>query len=126
MSKNINMPEANNYELGLFGQKIAAKYLHAKGYKLLESNYNKIGAEIDLIMRDGAYIVFIEVKYRRDQSHGLPRESVTPRKQKQIKKAALYYITSKKLSECDFRFDVTELLGEPGGLMINHIENAFW
>ena len=126
MSKNTNKSGATNYELGLYGQKAAEKYLRAKGYKLLESNYDKIGAEIDLIMQDGTYIVFIEVKYRRDQSRGLPRESVTPRKQKQIKKAALYYITSKKLSECDFRFDVTELLGEPGSLMINHIENAFW
>ena len=119
-------PKPTKFELGLYGQKVAVKYLQSKGYELLESNYKRYGAEIDLIMRDGAYIVFVEVKYRRSQNLGLPREAVTPRKQRQIKKAALYFIADKYIGECDFRFDITELLGERENLMINHIENAFW
>ena len=113
---------ANKVQTGLLGQNEALKFLLARGMTLKEANFRAPGAEIDLIMKDGLYIVFVEVKYRQKNKFGLPREAVDSRKQKKIKKAALHYIARHSLQNQDFRFDVVELLGSE----VNHIENAFW
>lgn len=117
---------SNKVEIGLAAQKTAMEFLCANGLKLIEANFRTPGAEIDLIMKDGSYVVFVEVKYRQNLKYGLPREAVNAHKQQKIKKAALYYIARHRIKEQDFRFDVVELLESPGGLEINHIENAFW
>ena len=116
----------NNIHSGQYGQRYAVNFLRKKGMTLKESNFRVSRGEIDLIMRDGDYIVFVEVKYRRSLKYGLPREAVDFRKQKQIKKTAMYYVYRKQLHNQDFRFDVVELLESEKGLFINHIENAFW
>jgi len=116
----------NKIQAGHRGQDAAMKFLQFKGMTLLEANFRIPSGEIDLIMRDGEYIVFIEVKYRRNLEYGLPREAIGYRKQQRIKKTALYYIVRRNLQNQDFRFDAVELLDTSGGLTINHIENAFW
>ena len=115
----------NNIKAGFFGQEKAEKFLYAKGMSLIKSNFRVSGGEIDLIMRDGDYIVFIEVKYRKSLKYGLPREAVGKRKQGVIKRIAMHFIARHGLHEQDFRFDVLEILDVPDGLTINHIENAF-
>jgi len=119
-SKNLN-----NVAKGFFGQSEAEIFLQSKGMTLLETNFRRATGEIDLIVKDGTYFVFVEVKYRRSKRYGLPREAVNATKQKRIHRTALYYIAEKGLSEQDFRFDVVELLSTNNGLVINHIENAF-
>jgi putative endonuclease len=116
----------NTVKTGERGQNEAEKYLCAKGLILLEKNYRLRGAEIDLIMRDGEYIVFTEVKYRKSLSYGWPAESINNRKQNKIKFAARHYIACKQLSNQDFRFDAVELLETADGLFIKHTENAFY
>jgi len=116
----------NKIQAGHRGQDAAMKFLLSKGMTLLEANFRIPSGEIDLIMRDGEYIVFIEVKYRQNLEYGLPREAIGYRKQQRIKKTALYYIVRRNLQNQDFRFDAVELLDTSGGLTINHIENAFW
>lgn len=112
-------------DVGNYGENVAAGYLAGKGYAVLEKNYKRGHGEIDIIARDGEYIVFIEVKYRKNLSVGEPREAVTRAKQRAIIGAALYYIAENSLDSCDFRFDVIEVFGKEL-LDINHIENAFW
>jgi len=119
------MSDINNYAFGMLGQQDAEKFLVCKDYKVLTRNFHSRVGEIDLIMQDGCYIVFVEVKYRHGAGYGLPRESVTVSKQKKIIKTALHYIAINKLSEQDFRFDVIEVLGGGGRIEITHIENAF-
>ena len=116
----------NNVQSGHYGQKAAEDFLREKGMTLKEANFKVSRGEIDLIMKDSEYIVFVEVKYRRGLEYGLPREAVNFHKQQQIKKVALHYIARKRLQNQDFRFDVVELLEMDGELQINHIENAFW
>jgi len=118
----------NKVKTGFYGQDVAAKYLQDKGLKLLEANYRVPRAEIDLIMQDGDYIVFVEVKYRRSTSHGLPREAIGTAKQKKILRAAEYYVTRSNNPDQDqaYRFDAVEVLETARGQQINHIENAFW
>jgi len=115
----------NKVKIGEHGQAEAEKYLRAKGLILLEKNYRLRGAEIDLIMRDGEYIAFMEVKYRKSLNYGWPAESINKRKQNKIKFAALHYIAAKQLSNQDFRFDAVELIETSAGLFIKHTENAF-
>ena len=115
----------NRHEIGMKGQQAAKRFLLDKGYMVLAENYRMRTSEIDIIARDGMYIVFAEVKYRKGDSHGLPRESVDRRKQKRIIEAALHYIYISELNDADFRFDVVEVLEAEGKMRINHISNAF-
>lgn len=110
-----------NRDKGRIGEEKAVKYLKRRLYKILEINYSKSIGEIDIIVKKGSYIVFVEVKYREDISKGYPREAVTKYKQDKIRKTALYYIAENNIEENDYRFDVIEILGNK----IEHIKNAF-
>lgn len=102
----------NNRQTGARYEQIAGAYLESRGYRILEYNYRCKAGEIDIIARDGEYLVFCEVKYRTDPSKGMPAEAVDMRKQRVISKCALYYITSHGLSELSCRFDVIGILGD--------------
>ena len=84
--------------------------------------------EIDLIAWDGDILCFVEVKTRTNLQMGLPREYVTPAKQRRIKKTALFYLAAHDL-DCPARFDVAEVYAEkPGdknGVRIEYLEDAF-
>lgn len=110
-----------NKKEGAIGEFDAKSYLEKKKYKILQTNYkNKIG-EIDLIAKDGEYIVFVEVKNRSSLAFGRPAEAVDERKQYKIRRVAQGYLHEKHLYDVPCRFDVIEVLGEE----INHIKDAF-
>ena len=111
----------NTREIGNIGEKKALKYLKLRLYKILATNYTKKTGEIDIIAKKGSYIIFIEVKFRKNISKGLPREAVNKFKQNQIIRTANMYILENDLKDIDFRFDVIEILGNK----IEHIKNAF-
>lgn len=121
----MKSPAPSKYESGMSGQKEAEQFLQKKGYKIVQRNYRIKTGEIDIIASQNNYIIFIEVKFRRNLSHGYPREAVTYSKQQRIIKTALHYIGTSNLTSVDFRFDVIEVLGTTGNVHINHIENAF-
>ncbi len=112
----------NKKRKGDIGEHIATDYLTHKKYIILENNYRIPSGEIDIIAKDGEYIVFVEVKLRYNLNNGYPREAVHRPKQKSIIRVAQYYIQEKQLFHHDFRFDVIEILGDK----VEHIENAFW
>ena len=91
-------------------------------------NYACRLGEIDLIAESRNYIVFVEVKLRRDDSFAAAREFVTAAKQNRIRKTALLWL-SQNPTEKQPRFDVIEIYAPEGEkskqLRINHIENAF-
>ena len=99
----------------------AACFLKTQGYQILERNYRCKKGEIDLIAREGQYLVFVEVKYRRTGQKGDPAEAVDYRKQKKISKVAEYYCWKKRKLNQPCRFDVICVLGQE----IRHIEQAF-
>lgn len=95
-------------------------------------NYTCRLGEIDLIARDRQYLVFVEVKYRKNLDKGSPLEAVDARKQMRIQKAAAYYLVSRGMGESTpCRFDVIGILGEQADLaspragQVRHIKNAF-
>lgn len=91
--------------LGMLGEEIAREHLSQQGLRIIEKNYTSKLGEIDIVALDGRSIVFVEVKTRKSKRHGHPLESITPKKQKQIIKAAKCYIKEKRLSNCSCRFD---------------------
>ena len=116
MQENRNRRKTGaDYELA------AGFYLEQEGWKILEYNYRTRNGEIDIVARDGEYLVFCEVKYRSDDQKGSPLEAVDARKQKAIFRCALFYLTEKHLGEVPCRFDVIGI----EGTRITHIKNAF-
>ena len=82
--------------------------------------------EIDIIAYDKKTLVFIEVKTRKSQKYGRPEESVTPSKQKQIRRVAEGFLAKKNLCDMECRFDVLSLLfDKKDQCAITHIRNAF-
>ena len=114
--------------LGRKGEAAARQHLLRRGYKLLAANYSTPQFEIDMIAKDGDTLCFIEVKTRTGVKKGLPREAVTPAKQKKIIMGAQYYLSRKKITGTRLRFDVVEVLYKDGSHTdcdITVIPNAF-
>ena len=112
--------------LGRSGEEKVAGYLQKKGYTILVKNYRCKAGEIDIIARDGAELVFIEVKTRSSLNFGFPAEAVTRRKQRQISRAAQWYLAEQQLFDVPARFDVIAVLGvDQKDVTIDHINNAF-
>lgn len=113
----------NKRTLGGAYEETAARYLAEKGLTVIEKNYRCPAGEIDLIAREGAYYVFVEVKYRTDEGAGDPLEAVDRRKQRTISKVARdYLIRHVKALDVPCRFDVVGFRG-PGHVC--WIRNAF-
>ena len=108
---------------GDFGERLAVKYLKGKGYKIIETNFRLRSGEIDIIAKDGDYIVFAEVKFRENNDYGEPCEAVGYRKQRKIINTAKAYIQKNEIYDFGFRFDGIEILNADKS--VRHIINAF-
>lgn len=97
------------------------------GYRILARNYQNRFGEIDLIARDGAQIVFVEVRGRSSTSHGHPAETVGPQKQRKITRAAAGYLNKRPPTEHSPRFDVVTIIwdDDSGKHSIQHFKHAF-
>lgn len=98
-------------KIGEVGEQEAIKYLVRNRYKILIRNFRCRFGEIDIIARDGEYIVFIEVKTRKDCRFGVPSEAVSYHKRHKIIKVAQYYLLQKRLEDINVRFDIVEVIG---------------
>lgn len=112
----------NRRRIGTQQERIAGAYLENCGYRILEYNFQAGRGEIDLVAKDGRYLVFVEVKYRRDERAGDPLEAVDLRKQKRICLAARYYLLRHgESTETPCRFDVVGIAGK----QVTLIRDAF-
>lgn len=102
----------NKRRTGTEYERRAGAYLEERGYEILEYNFRCRMGEIDIIARDGEYLVFCEVKYRLDARSGHPAEAVDRRKQRTISKCALYYIMRRGLTDQACRFDMVSFEGD--------------
>ncbi len=116
----------SNVEIGKEGQRIAEQYLREKGIEIVATNVYARHGEIDIIAKDGAYTVFVEVKLRKALSYGYPSEAVDYRKRKRMISAANEYIYKNRLHNANMRFDVVGILARAGKEPeITHIVDAF-
>lgn len=88
----------------------AANYLARQGLHVIERNFRVRGGEIDLICRDGAVLVFVEVRQRSRNDYGGAAASITPSKQRRLILAARHYLA--RQPDCDGRFDCVLIDGE--------------
>ncbi len=116
-------------ETGVFGEALALRYLEGKGYEVVERNHRTRHGEIDLILREGATLVFVEVKARRGRGFGDPLEAVTASKQVRVRRMAEAYLSEKGADFTDafeeIRFDAVGIVVSDGGNEIQHVEDAF-
>ena len=121
-------------EIGALGEKLAAKYFKKNGYKILERNRHQSPNEIDLIVSDRNYLVFVEVKTRTTASEdlylpfGSPAAAVDRKKQLRTIRAAQDYMRTCPAKGKQPRMDVVEIYldRETGKLRkLNHIPDAF-
>lgn len=105
------------------GERIAEEYLLERGYELLARNWRYGRCELDLVLRQGETVVFVEVKARSRTAHGLPAEFVTARKRQNTLRAAQAYLQVNGLLDAPARIDVVEVYLPEG--RVHHIENAF-
>jgi putative endonuclease len=112
--------------LGRAGEDIACAHLERRGYEILARGFSLFRGEIDIVARDGGTLVFVEVKARADASHGRPEESVTPAKQRQIRRIAQGYLVTHPAPGVACRFDVIAILYHgPDDYRLEHFVDAF-
>lgn len=113
--------------IGKKGEDIAVNFLKSKGYKILERNYRKQYAEIDIIaVSPENVLVFVEVKTRTSEKFGTPFEAITPWKLRPVTKLAEYYqMTHPQLPDA-IRIDAIGVTIDDFGTLgkIDHLENV--
>ncbi|MGQ9525096.1 MAG: YraN family protein [Armatimonadota bacterium] len=97
-------------KLGNTGERLALSCLASAGYTVLQTNFRCRFGEIDIVARDGDCIVFVEVRTRRGATVTCPAESIGPRKQERLVRAAAVYLSQHNLWEKPCRFDVVEVV----------------
>lgn len=110
---------------GTWGEDLALRYLERRGYGLVERNYRTRYGELDLIVRKGDTLVFVEVKLRRGTGFGDPLEAVTPRKRTTIRSLAEQYLLEREPAFDTVRFDVVGILTDGEVPHVRHVEDAF-
>lgn len=113
---------------GAWGESLAADYLRKKHYKILAAGFRSRYGEIDLIVSNKEFLVFVEVKLRRTDRFAKAMEFVDIKKQNRLRTTAAVYL-SQNPTDLQPRFDVIEIYA-PQGVetirpTINHLEDAF-
>ena len=108
------MPPDPRHELGRRGEKLAARFLRRRGYKVLYRNFRpqRGGGEVDLVCRHGETLVFVEVKTRRSIAFGRPADAVDAAKQELICRGARAWLRLLKMPDIKHRFDIVEVVVE--------------
>lgn len=109
------------HETGLTGEGLAEEYLTQRGMTCLDRRVRAGDGEIDLVMRDGGFIVFVEVKARPNARAGMGLAAVTPGKQRRMAHAAIEIMVAREWTMCPIRFDVVEITSDG----VRHVPNAF-
>jgi len=113
----------HNQQIGRLGEELALSYLLGKGFVLLEKNFRAERMEIDLVMKDGDVLVFVEVKTRSGSHYGRPCEAVDAKKRRHMEIASLSYLAENGHHDIQVRFDVIEV--NLHNHRITHLINAF-
>lgn len=116
-------------QIGRLGEAMTADYLKSKGFLITRRNYRSKYGEIDIIAESPEYVIFVEVKTRREDFLMAPADAVSRLKQQKIARTALEFL-SKLRMDINARFDIAEVIytmADDGELTfrLNYIRNAF-
>lgn len=112
-------------QMGTWGEEVAAEYLREQGYIILERDWHSGHRDIDIIARNNEYVVFIEVKTRRNTDFATPEQAVDWKKRRNLRRAITHYLSYRKI-DSPSRFDIITVVGTLGSPhpTINHIEEV--
>lgn len=116
---------ATPFAYGKRNERIAARHLRWRGYRIVARNFKAAGAEIDLVALDGDTLVFVEVKARRNLVAGRPEEAVHWHKAQRIHRAAEIFARRSRVPDRPVRFDIVAITGEGRGRRIEILRDAF-
>jgi putative endonuclease len=116
---------ADSHNLGIKGEELALEHLKKAGYKILYQNWVWGKNEVDIIAENREFIVFVEVKTRKDDFQMHPAQAVTHSKQRSIVFAASGYLKRFGIDK-ESRFDVITVIQTKDGFEIDHITDAFY
>lgn len=112
-------------DLGRRGEAAAARYLERTGCRILARNWRAGRLELDLVVRDGSTVAFVEVKTRRPGPQPAA-EAVDRRKRTRLRRAAARWIATRRDAAAEYRFDVVAVTADPdGSFRIRHVPGAF-
>ncbi|MCG9709228.1 YraN family protein [Pseudoalteromonas shioyasakiensis] len=114
----------NSREKGLYYEKQAEQYLIQRGLKTIERNYFCKYGELDLIMRDGQTLVFVEVKFRKNALRGGANYALSKLKQQRLRRTISHYLAEKKISNQLMRIDYVAITGELNS-SLNWFKNVY-
>jgi putative endonuclease len=115
---------SNTNQIGQQAENRALEYLESKGLSLIERNYHCKRGEIDLIMNDSGTLVFVEVRFRKNDRFGSALESIHAAKQKKIIISASHYLAHHPEDQ-PIRFDAVALSPSATKLEIQWVKSAF-
>ena len=121
----MSAARASTVERGTWAEDLACRHLLDQGLRLVTRNYRCRHGEIDLVMRDGPTIVFVEVRLRNRTDFGSGAESVDARKQARVSSSAEHYLQRHATLLADCRFDVVSILQSGNTHRLEWIRNAF-
>ena len=110
---------------GKCAENLALKFLRKQGLALLERNFHCRYGELDLVLKQGDTLVFVEVRYRKNQDFGGALESIDRFKQAKLRRAAEFYLLQHKHTDTPCRFDILCLAGSLSRPDYDWIQNAF-
>lgn len=114
------------HTLGRQAEQVAARFLERNGYAVLTRNFRHGRREIDLIVRRGDLVAFVEVKARAGSGYGHPLEAITARKRREIEKVARAWVARHGRAGLAYRFDALAVLWRKGGTpVVEHVPGAW-
>jgi putative endonuclease len=111
--------------LGLLGERIAARWMQRQGWSIVAHRFRSGHRDVDLVVRRGEEVAFVEVKARRGDAFGGPVGAVGFRKQRELGRSARVWVDRFGSDASAYRFDVIGVLISGQNVRIRHIENAF-
>ena len=127
--KRAASPSSRSAAVGKWGEDAATRFLEARGFRIVGRNLRPDRHdELDLIARQGEWLVFVEVKTRKRDDFARPIRSIDRKKKHALNRAAAAYLRTVHYPELYYRFDVVEVVGAPESSdppAITHTENAF-
>lgn len=114
------------YDRGRRGEELAARHLVERGWRVLARNHRVGHKELDLVVRKGPVLAFVEVKTRSGPRFGHPLEAITRRKRRELLAAARAWLRAHPHPRCRMRFDAVAVFLDRGGdARVEHVEGAW-
>ncbi|HEX7122066.1 MAG TPA: YraN family protein [Gemmatimonadaceae bacterium] len=110
---------------GLVGERVAERWLLARGWRVLQRRYRNGHRDIDLIAERDGLVAFVEVKARSGEQFGDPVEAVNWKKRNELARSAMTWIDRHGKPGEQYRFDVIGVLVTGERVRVRHVENAF-